>query len=56
MGRQNEGGEEADAADGPGRQLGLEVWELLMASGAVVLVEPWGNESSVGVVSKQYMT
>lgn len=55
MGRQSEGGEEADATDGRGRQLGLEVWEL-MASGAAVLVEPRGCESSVGVVSKQYMT
>ena len=44
--------EEADN----GELLDLEVWELLMSSGAMVLVEPWGNESSVGVVSKQYMT
>lgn len=56
VGRKNEGGEEADAADGQRIQLDLEVWELLMSSGAMVLVEPWGNESSVGVVSKQYMT
>lgn len=55
MGRQSEGGEEADATDGQGRQLGLEVWEL-MASGVAVLVDPCRSESSVGVVSIQYMT
>lgn len=43
MGRRSEGGEEADAADGQGKQLGLEVRELFMASGAAVLVEPWGE-------------